>query len=301
MQSAISASSATACFSERPKRTSRCDEWSRPPWWIGRPSSRRGERDESRVENRHREHEHGQDERRDGRAGDAPARGEAERGEREAERLAAGVAHEDERPSPGPQVEREEAEAGGRAGEREAEVRVTGCWVTASTAKKANAIAASVAASPSMLSSRLNAFEMPISHTTAIASAITSLWTIWTCVPVAEHDRRRTALGGELRRAVPGAEEIVGEPGEEDERDPGVDADEPRVGGEDADRGSRPDADAEAGEDADPADDRGRLVVPPVGRGQRNEPPGRARPEQGPDHDCGSRQGDHRHGGAHRR
>ena len=88
-----------------------------------------------------------------------------------------------------------------------------------------------------MLSSRLNAFVIPIDQTTAIASAITSLWTIWTLVPVREHDRRRADLGGELRQRsqVP---EIVDEPGEEDERDPGVDADEPRVGAEDADRGS---------------------------------------------------------------
>ena len=43
------------------------------------------------------------------------------------------------------------------------------------------------------------------------------------------------------------------------------------------------------------------LLVPPIGGGQRDEPPGRGRPEQGPDHDCGSRQGNHRHDGAHRR
>ena len=57
------------------------------------------DRDERGVEDRHGEHEDRQDQRRDGRTGDAPARGEPERGEREAERLAARVAHEDERPA----------------------------------------------------------------------------------------------------------------------------------------------------------------------------------------------------------
>ena len=53
--------------------------------------------DERRVEDRHREHEDRQQQRRDRRAGDGPARGEAERREREAEHLAAAVAHEDGR------------------------------------------------------------------------------------------------------------------------------------------------------------------------------------------------------------
>ena len=61
-----------------------------------------------------------------------------------------------------PQVERQEAGAGERAGEREGEDEACSEWtVTASIAKKPNAIAASVAASPSMLSSRLNAFVTP--------------------------------------------------------------------------------------------------------------------------------------------
>ena len=60
-----------------------------------------------------------------------------------------------------------------------------GWTVTASIAKNPNAIAASVAARPSMLSSRLNAFVIPTSQSSAIASASTVLWTSWTVVPVA--------------------------------------------------------------------------------------------------------------------
>ncbi len=68
------------------------------------------DRDERRVEDRDGEHEHRQDERRDRRGRDLPARRQAERGEREAEQLRAGVAHEDERLLAGAQVERQEAE-----------------------------------------------------------------------------------------------------------------------------------------------------------------------------------------------
>ncbi len=38
---AIAASSTTVPFSEMPLRTSRCDVWSWPPWWTGRPSTSR--------------------------------------------------------------------------------------------------------------------------------------------------------------------------------------------------------------------------------------------------------------------
>ena len=50
-----------------------------------------------------------------------------------------------------------------------------GWTVTASSAKYPDAIAASVAASPSMLSSRLNAFVIPTSQITPSGTAIQSL------------------------------------------------------------------------------------------------------------------------------
>ena len=142
------------------------------------------DRDECRVEDRDGEHEHGQDQRRDGRAGDAPARHEAERRERESEHLRAGVAHEDERRAAGRRLKGRNprtasaSETDRRArGRRRAESR--------RRAKKPNAIAARVAASPSMLSSRLKAFVIPTSQITASAIAIDWLWTSWTVVPVA--------------------------------------------------------------------------------------------------------------------
>jgi hypothetical protein len=60
---------------------------------------------------------------------------------------------------------------------------LSGCAVTASMAKKAHAIPASVAAIPSMLSSRLNAFVIPTSQTTPIGTAIQSFLTSSTVSP----------------------------------------------------------------------------------------------------------------------
>ncbi len=60
-----------------------------------------------------------------------------------------------------------------------------GWTVYASTAKKTQAIAASVAASPSMLSSRLNAFVIPISQIRPSAVATTGFEMISTRMPAA--------------------------------------------------------------------------------------------------------------------
>ena len=89
--------------------------------------------------------------------------------------------------------------------------RRSGWTVTAaSIAKNPNAIAASVAASPSMLSSRLNAFVIPERARGARSlPARTSLWTSCTVRPGREHDPRprrparrasRAGAGGAGRR-----------------------------------------------------------------------------------------------------
>ncbi len=78
-------------------------------------------RHERRVEDRDREHEQRQHDAGQRRAGGRPARRERERGEPEADHLAAGVAHEDARAAAGPQVEGKEAEAGAAERERDHE------------------------------------------------------------------------------------------------------------------------------------------------------------------------------------
>ena len=77
------------------------------------------DRDERGVEDRDREDEQRQEQRCHRRSCDGPARGEAERRDREAEQLAAAVAHEDGGRPAEPDVVREEAEAREEEAERE--------------------------------------------------------------------------------------------------------------------------------------------------------------------------------------
>ena len=135
------ASRTTVRCSERPPRTSRCDVWSCRPGGSAAPRRIRVDRDERRVEDRDREDEHRQHQRGDGRLGDLPARREPERAEREAEHLAARVAHEDERRLPRAEVEGQEAERTRRPSASERTSSSRSSWtVTASIAKKSRAI-----------------------------------------------------------------------------------------------------------------------------------------------------------------
>ena len=70
-----------------------------------------------------------------------------------------------------------------------------------------------------MLSSRLNAFETPISQSDGDRVAEDRVVDELDVRAGREHDRRRRALGGELRERAE-AEEVVGEPGGEHERRP---------------------------------------------------------------------------------
>ena len=79
------------------------------------------DRHERRVEDRDREHEQRQQDARQRRPGGRPARRERERGEPEADHLAAGVAHEDDGLPAGAEVERQEADAGAAECERDDE------------------------------------------------------------------------------------------------------------------------------------------------------------------------------------
>ena len=74
----------------------------------------------------------------------------------------------------------------------------SGWTVTASIAKNPNAIAASVAASPSMLSSRLNAFVIPTSQKIASGHATMCVWISCDAGAGREHDHR----GGDLQREL---------------------------------------------------------------------------------------------------
>ena len=114
------------------------------------------------------------------------------------------------------------------ASESESASTVSFGWtVTASSAKYPAAIAASVAARPSMLSSRLNAFVIPTSQITPSGTAIQSLATSSTVEPAPERDRRGAELRAELR---PGGQrvQVVDEPCEKQQRAAAEDAPELR-------------------------------------------------------------------------
>ena len=119
--------------------------------------------------------------------------------------------------------------------------------VTASIAKKANAIAASVAASPSMLSSRLKAFVIPTSQRSASGdrddrrvrrARRACRWRA--TIAAAANCAASFASGGSARRSSI-------RPARKSERDPGVDAERARVArGQRADCDGEPDPDAES-------------------------------------------------------
>ena len=97
-----------------------------------------------------------------------------------------------------------------------------GWIVTASIAKNANAIPASVAASPSMLSSRLNAFVIPTSQRSASAQATTCVDQLHVGAG-REHEDCGRDLQRELRERRHRAQ-VVDEARDEEDRDAAVDA-----------------------------------------------------------------------------
>ncbi len=98
--------------------------------------------------------------------------------------------------------------------------------------------------------------------------------------PGDEHDAGGRELGRELRHR-PQRVEVVGEPGEEEDRAADEDAAElpARLDGVDGER--RADAGHEAREDADAAEDGRRALVPALARRRGDEPAGEVRPQQG--------------------
>ena len=145
-------------------------------------------------------------------------------------------------------------------------------WSSAATAKTAQETAASDAARPSMLSSRLKAFVIPTSQTSPSAVASTSLPTISTVSPGGEHDAGRRELGRQLRDRLERVD-VVDEAGDEEDRAAAEDPEQlaARLGRADGDR--RGDARDEPEEDADAAEGRRRARVPALPGRVGDEPP----------------------------
>ena len=173
-----------------------------PPWVTGPALDDADDGDERRVEDRDREDDQRQHHRRDRRARCRPARRQPDAREPEAEQLAAGVAHEDggvacpSRRLYGRKPTQAKPSESARTSDEVVVVRRR----RRRSRSSAQATVASVAASPSMLSSRLKAFVMPTSQTTPTTTATTSFVNSSTRRPLRDHDPG----GGELRqRASP--------------------------------------------------------------------------------------------------
>ena len=256
------------------------------------------DRHERRVEDRHREDEDREQQRRHRRSGDLPARGEPERGQREAEHLRARVAHEDERLAAGAQVVGQEAGARERACEREGEHRVARVDRHCVDREEDERDPRERRREPVHVVEQVERVshpdepeqrEPPADHVAVDQLHVRA---------GREDDDRRRELQAELRERRQRAD-VVDEPGDEEDRDPAEDAGDLLRQRHGAGRDRRPEAGGDPGVDPDAAEERSGAVVPALG-GRRGDQPGRERrAQERPHHESGRGEGDDSHGGAH--
>ena len=163
------------------------------------------------------------------------------------------------------------------------------CSVSASMAKYPHETIASVAARPSMLSSRLNAFVMPTSHSSPIAHARMSFPTISTFRPLASTTTAAVICAASFARGLrrrrsstrPATKTIVTPA---------------RIPPSSPDHSTAPLASASAiagdepREDADAAERRRRLLVPALVRRDGDEARAEGRAEEEPENRGGDRE-----------
>ena len=198
----MAASSTTAPVSETPSETRRCELWSRPPWAIDRPSSSRTTVTSvvSRI---------------------GTAR--TSTGSSSVTSVDDATVYADARPSaasrkpisceplspiqesarlPGRRLNGRKPSSAASSATDMTRTSRDGWYHAAAIAKKPAEIAARLAASPSMLSSRLNAFVMPTSQRTPIAIAIRCTCTICTEVPVERTIAAAPSCAASFQRAL---------------------------------------------------------------------------------------------------
>ena len=165
-----------------------------------------------------------------------------------------------------------------------------GSTKAAESAKHPAATTPRLPASPSMLSSRLNAFVRPTSQRIPIAQRERLVRDELDRDRAVEDEERGDELGAELRRRMK-VDDVVEQP--EREHDPsGADHRQHLARNPDrADRRCDDDGDGEAGVDPDPSESRGRARVPAVGARVGPERLERARPAEQP---CDDGEGDRR-------
>ena len=250
-----------------------------PPCVTGRRSSCAPHGHERRVENRNRKHEQRKQDARQRRPGGRPARRERERGEPEADHLAARVAHEHGRALPRPQVEGQEADtrAAERQGDDEAELaRVAGDRVDREDGARDRGERRGQAVH---VVEQVEGVRDPDEPHQAERGREQVVGDDLDREPGDEHEAGRCELGRELRDRLQRVE-VVGEPGEEEDRAAGDDPAELAARVDRADRERGADSGDEAREDADAAEDGRRALVPALARRRGDQPAGEIRAQQ---------------------
>ena len=244
------------------------------------PLEQSHDRDERRIQDRDGEDEQGQDEGRDRRLSHLQGRRDAARGEREAEDLAAGVAHEDPRGPLAAQVEGQERDAGAEQRERDDEdgdVRVQRCGVDREEQRGDRG------------EHRGEAVHV-VEHVERVRQPDQPQRREREGEPVIRDDRHLEAgredycRGAELDDELDDrrhAEDVVEHAGDEEHRAARDDPEHLLVrAGDRADGDRCADSDCEAGEDADAAEVGRRPVVPAVLARRRGEALRRRRPQE---------------------
>ncbi len=237
------------------------------------------DRDERRIEDGDREHQQREQDGRDGRPGDGPARRERERGESEAEHLAPRVAHEDGRSPLRTQVEGEESRTCEAEREREHEdgrvvVLRDGVdrEVPAGDDSERRRQAVHVVEQVERIRDPDEPEEADRPRDDLVADDLD-------VEPAGEHDHRGRDLRGQLRDGTQVAE-VVDESGGEDERDTGEDPAELSAPLDRSDRECEKNSSDEAPEDADASERRCWLSVPALVGRDGHEPSACRRAEE---------------------
>ena len=217
------------------------------------------------------QHEQRQHDARHGCAGGGPARRERERGEAEADHLAAGVAHEDPGAAAGTQVEREEAEAGAAERERDHERELARVLVErgdredgAGDRRERRGEAVHVVEQVEGVRDPDEPDEPEHSREHVVADDLDRQ-------PGGEDEGRGRELGRQLRDRLQRVD-VVDEAGDEEDRAAAEDPEQLAAGVGRADRDGCADPGDEAEEDPDAAEDGSRASVPALTGGIGDEP-----------------------------
>lgn len=214
------------------------------------------------------------------------------------EYLRPGVAHEDERLSARAQVEGQEAGTGERAGEREREHRVARVDRHCVDCKEGKGDRSQARGEPVHVVEeveRVRHADEPQERERPGKDLRVDQLDVGSG---RQHEDRRSELDGELAERRQRMQ-VVDHAGDEEQRDPAVDAGDLAGRGHRADGDGEPQSDGDAGEDPDPAEKRRGALVPAVGRRRRDQALRDRRAQQDPNGESGGGESGEGREGAH--